>query len=76
MTAEHFERIVRAFQKRAPFRSFTIELTSGMRFDVDHPEALVFRGAVAVFVSAAGVPTLVDHKSVAQVTDPVGQRAA
>ena len=76
MTAEHFERIVRAFQKRAPFRSFMVELVSGARIEVDHPEALVFRGGVAVYLSAAGVPTLFDHDSVAQVTDASGQRAA
>jgi hypothetical protein len=76
MTAEHFEKIVRAFQKRAPFRSFMVELSSGTRIDVDHPEALVLRGGVAVYLSAAGVPTLFDHESVAQVTDATGQRAA
>ena len=76
MTAEHFERIVRAFQKRAPLRSFMVELASGSRIEVDHPEALVFRGGVAVYLSAAGVPTLFDHESVVQVTDQSGQRAA
>jgi hypothetical protein len=76
MTTEHFEKIVRAFQKRAPFRSFMVELVSGTRIDVDHPEALVFRGGVAVYLSATGVPTLFDHESAAQVTDASGQRAA
>jgi hypothetical protein len=76
MTAEHLERIVRAFQKRAPFRSFTVELTSGARIDVDHPEALVLRAGVAVYISSEGVPTLFDRDSVAQVTDAAGQRAA
>ena len=76
MTAEHFERIVRSSQKRVPFRSFAVELVSGSRIEVDHPEALVFRGGVAVYVSAGGVPTLFDHDSVAQVTDATGQRAA
>jgi len=75
MTSEHFEQIVRAFQKRAPFRSFTVELVSGSRIDVDHPEAMVFRGGVAVYLSAAGVPTLFDHDAVAQVSETT-QRAA
>jgi hypothetical protein len=76
MTAEHLERVVRAFQTRAPFRSFMVELVSGTRFEVDHPAAMVLRGGVAVYLSAAGVPTLFDHESVAQITDAVGQRAA
>ena len=76
MTAGHFERVVRAFQKRAPFRSFQVELVSGSRFVVDHPEAMVLRAGVAVFLSAAGVPTLFDNESVAQITDAADQRAA
>jgi hypothetical protein len=68
MTTEQFEKTLRAFQKRAPFQSFTVELNSGFRFQVDHPEALVLRAGVAVFVSADGTPTLFDHESVAQVT--------
>jgi hypothetical protein len=69
MTIEHFEKSLRAFQKRAPFHPFAVGLTSGFRFQVDHPEALVLRAGVAVFVSADGTPTLFDHESVAQVTD-------
>jgi len=76
MTAKSFERIVSAFQKRAPFRSYLVELSTGSRVVVDHPEALVFRGGVAVYLSAAGVPVLFDHDAVTQVTDATGQRAA
>lgn len=76
MVADHFEKIVRAFQKRAPFRSFTVELASGSRITVDHPEALVLRGGVAVHISATGVPTLFDCDAVTQVSDHVDERAA
>jgi hypothetical protein len=67
MDAKHFERTLRAFQRRAPYRAFTVELVSGNRFQVDHPEALVLRGGVAVFIAADGVPTLFDHESVCQL---------
>jgi hypothetical protein len=67
MTTEHFEQTLRAFQKRAPFQPFTVELVSGFRFQVDHPEALVIRAGSGVFVAADGTPTLFDHESVAQV---------
>jgi hypothetical protein len=76
MTAESFEKTIRAFQKRAPFRSFIVERMSGTRVRIDHPEALVLRAGVAVFISSKGAPTLFDHESVAQVTDATGQRAA
>lgn len=68
MDRSAFERSLRAFARRVPFRSFTVELVSGTRFEVDHPEALVFRGGVAVYVDATGNPTLFDHESVSQLT--------
>jgi hypothetical protein len=67
MTNQHFERTLRAFQRRTPFRPFTIALVNGDRFQVDHPEALVLRDGVAVFVAAGGIPTLFDHESVSEV---------
>jgi len=67
MTAENFDRTLRAFHRRAPFRPFMVELVSGSRFQVDHPEALVMRGGAAVFVAADGTPTLFDHESVSKV---------
>jgi hypothetical protein len=67
MDASNFERTLRAYQRRTPFRPFTVVLVNGDRFQVDHPEALVLRDAVAVFIAAGGVPTLFDHESVSQV---------
>jgi hypothetical protein len=77
MDVGQFERSLRAFQRRTPFRSFTVALVNGDRFQVDHPEALVLRDGVAVFIAAGGVPTLFDHRSVSQmVGEPLGQLTA
>jgi hypothetical protein len=59
MTADNFDRTLRAFQRRAPFKAFTVELVSGDRFQVDHPEALVLRDGVAIFVARGGIPVFV-----------------
>jgi hypothetical protein len=67
MTEHNFERTLRAFQRQQPFRPFTVELVSGDRVEVDHPEALVFRGGVAVFLAADGNPSLFDHEGVCQI---------
>jgi hypothetical protein len=67
MNAEHFQTTIRAFQRRTPFKPYVVELVSGDRIQVDHPEALVIRGAVAVFVSAAGAPSIFDYEGVSQV---------
>ena len=72
MDKSNFDRSLRAFARRTPFRSFTVELVSGTRIEVDHPEAMVFRGGVAVYISQDGTPTLFDHEGVSRfigVTD-------
>jgi hypothetical protein len=74
MEVEQFERSLRAFQRRTPFRSFTVALVNCDGFQVDHPEALVLRGGVAVFITAGGEPTLFDHSSISElVGEPLGQ---
>jgi hypothetical protein len=76
MTADHFEKTLVAYQKRKPFRSFRVRFTSGEHIDVDHPEAVVIRGGIGVYVSAKGVPKLFDHESVSEVLGETGRRSA
>jgi len=76
VTLEHFQTTIRAFQRRTPFRSYVVELVSGDRITVDHPEALVLRGGVGVFVSATGAPSIFDHEGVSQVVASSGESAA
>jgi hypothetical protein len=76
MKSKAFEQSLRALARRKPFQSFTVELVSGNRIRIDHPEALVFRGGIAVFVSAAGVPTLFDHESVSPLIGATNGRPA
>jgi hypothetical protein len=67
MTAEHFQTTIRAFQRRSPFKPYVVELVSGDRVHVDHPEALVIRSGVGVYVNAAGAPSIFDHEGVSQI---------
>ncbi|MFT3789253.1 MAG: hypothetical protein QM770_24250 [Tepidisphaeraceae bacterium] len=67
MTPEHFQATIQAFQQRVRFRPFFVELVSGDRVKVDHPEALVLRGGVGVFVTNQGAPVIFDHEGVSQV---------
>jgi hypothetical protein len=51
-----------------------VALVNGDRFQVDHPEALVVRGGVAVFIAADGTPWLFDHEGLNQfVGEELGQ---
>jgi hypothetical protein len=76
MEPENFERSLRTFVRRRPFGSFTIHFVDGDALTVDHPEALVLRGGVAVYISAAGEPTLFDHRSVSRLTNPMDAASA
>jgi hypothetical protein len=76
MTTDDFDRSLRVFQRRSPFKVFTIELVSGHRFQVDHPEALVLRDGVAVFVAKGSVPVLFDHEGVSQILGESMQQSA
>jgi hypothetical protein len=70
-----FEKSLRAFVRRTPFEAFTVELSSGSRFAVRHPEALAFDAGVAVYINPGGVPILFDHTSVTQLIRSAGSQS-
>jgi len=71
MEKDAFERSLKASARRAPFHPFIVELISGGKIEVDHPEALVFRGGVAVHFDQDGIPMLFDHQGVARMVGTV-----
>ncbi|MGL4555212.1 MAG: hypothetical protein ACRC33_28935 [Gemmataceae bacterium] len=76
MEPDNFERSLRGFVRRRPFASFTVHFVDGDSATVDHPEALVLRGGVAVYLSAGGEPTLFDHRSVSRLTKALDAASA
>ncbi len=76
MTSEHFQTTIRAFQKRTPLQPYFVEMVSGDRVRIDHPEALVIRGGVAVFLSPDGAPAIFDHEGVSQIIATPSDSAA
>lgn len=67
MTADNFDHVFTELRSHQPFHIFTVELNGGRRFEVDHPEALIIREGVAVFIAPGGIPIYFDHESVNQV---------
>ncbi|MHB1424170.1 MAG: hypothetical protein ACYC3I_13425 [Gemmataceae bacterium] len=67
MTAERFDHVLQSLRQRKPFPVFTVELLGGHRFEVDHPEALVVRDGIAVFLAPGGYPIWFDHERVSQI---------
>ena len=74
MQPSNFDRTLRSFQHRSPFRPFSIRFVSGESVNVDHPEAVVVRAGVGVYVAQDGTPTLFDHDSVSEVCTAGGGR--
>ena len=64
MDKDNFERSLRSFVKRKPFLAFSVELVSGERILIEHPEALVTRGGVAFYIGSDGEINLFDHNGV------------
>jgi hypothetical protein len=68
MEAEAFERALRTFARRKPFQPFLVELVSGTNMLIEHPEALIFRGRVAVYIDKDNEITILDNTSVSKLT--------
>ena len=68
MKADTFEKSLRGFNERIPFRPFTVELINGRQFAINHPEALVVRSGVAVYIDPDGALIIFDHEGVNQFT--------
>lgn len=75
MTEANFRKSLQAFIRRKPFRPFEVELVSGDRFTVEHPEALAHSGSVAVYLNPHGDIKLFDSDSVSQVADVPRRRS-
>ena len=69
MTTENFQKVLVAMIRRRPFKPFTVELNTGVRIEIDHPEATVIREGVAIFIGPGFTPVYFDHDSVTQMID-------
>lgn len=76
MDRETFDSTIQAFKHRIPFRPFTVAMVNGDRLEVDHPEALVFREGVGVYVAPGGVPVIFDHEGVSQIIGDLAGRSS
>jgi hypothetical protein len=69
VTPVNFRRSLLSFTRRRPFQPFVAELVSGDRIRVQHPEALVLRGNVVMFIATNKTVRLFDSESVCQLCD-------
>ena len=76
MTSDHFDQLLVALTGRENFHPFTVELTGGHQFEVDHPSAIVVRDGVAVYLKPGGIPVWFDHEGVTQIVGDIADRSA
>lgn len=69
MTAENFDSVLQVYLNRRPFHLFTIELNGGDRFEIDHPQSVVYREGVAVFIGPGRKIIWFDHESVNKIIE-------
>jgi hypothetical protein len=72
MTRRNFRLILNAFLQRTPFRPFTLELASGSRMEVNHPEALTLYEQWIVCASTRGTRSVFEYASVVRFIDATG----
>lgn len=67
MDRQTFDRALRVFKHRIPFRPFTLPMVNGERLEVDFPDALAFRDGRAYYLDAGRTPVFFDHDGVSEV---------
>lgn len=75
MDRDTFDNTIRTFKHRSPFRPFTLAMVTGDRLEIDHPDAVVVRDGVGLFVGPGGVPVVFDHEGVRQVVGDLAGRS-
>jgi hypothetical protein len=69
MDTKVFQRALQAFTKRRPFKPFVIELASGDRLLVKHPEAVYTSGELIIITEPSRRGRLFQSSSVCQLLD-------
>ncbi len=72
MTSENFARAWKGFSERQPFRPFTLELASGSRIEINHPEAVTFDEELIICKATRGIRSVIECASVVRFIDATG----
>jgi hypothetical protein len=72
MTRDNFQRLFNGLAQRKPWRPFTIELMSGSRIEVNHPEAVSLGQQLVAVLSSSGHRSYFEYGSVARFIEATG----
>lgn len=69
-----FDTTIRSFRNRRPFQPFTIAMSNGDRLEVDHPDAVIVREGLGVYVGPGRVPVIFDNEGVTHVIGDLAEQ--
>jgi hypothetical protein len=72
MRREIFLHVLQAFQRRRPWKPFTVELIGGSRIEVNHPESISAGKDIVSIHSTTGVHAYFEFAAVVQIIDSTG----
>jgi hypothetical protein len=72
MNKENFDRAFQIFQRRKPWRPFTLELLTGSRIEIEHPEALTRYEDLVKHQSSTGLQSVFEYTSVVRFLAATG----
>jgi hypothetical protein len=72
MTTDELEKALRAFCRRRPYRIFLIEMVSGDRVRISHPETVRQEGDLFLYTDPLAKSRVFSASSVCQLLDPPG----
>jgi hypothetical protein len=70
MTFQELDRVLRAFNRRRPFRPYLIEFVSGNRVLIGHPEAVSRTGTFYTYLDPKHRVRVFTASGVCQLLDP------
>jgi hypothetical protein len=72
MTPANFRHVFNALNKRRPWQPFTLELVSGSRIEVNHPEAVTCGTELIAVRSSSGHNSYLEYTSVVRFVSVTG----
>jgi hypothetical protein len=72
MSPDNFKHVYKKLSDRVPFHPITLELRSGSRLEINHPEALTLYQELFVYASSRGVRSVLEYAAVIRFIDTTG----
>ena len=73
MDSNLFTDTILAYKRRVPFHPFTIVTAAGRQHEVDHQDAIIVKGGVAMFLAPGNIPHIFDAETISEIVGDLSQ---